>query len=125
MTCVVLEIIQRKQDFCSKLYQPLLGASSKIVMPVIPFSLNKQIILNALTPNINHCEYQKDCESSRWRQINQSSFNHRRINNYDCYVSSLRESRLLHQVIINCSNFVFYLTHSCLLRSFASTLFSI
>jgi hypothetical protein len=72
VTCVVLEIIQRKQDFCSKLYQPLLGASSKIIMPVIRFSLDKQIILNALTLNINHCEYQKDCESSRWRQIRES-----------------------------------------------------
>ena len=117
--------------------------TSIVIMSAIRFSLNKHIILNALTLNKNHCEYQKDCESSRWRriqksvlrvwswscdpylQINQWSFNHRRLNNCDCYVSNLRESRLLHQVIIKCSNFVFYLTQSCLLRSFSSILFSI
>jgi hypothetical protein len=48
--------------------------NSIVIMSVILFSLNKQIISNALTPYINHCEYQKDCESSRWRRIRNSAF---------------------------------------------------
>jgi hypothetical protein len=48
--------------------------TSIVIMSAIRFSLNKHIILNALTLNKNHCEYQKDCESSRWRQIRNGVF---------------------------------------------------